>query len=670
MIQKVVISVKQKANQGSEMASNTTDPSYLFTMMLNIVFEKCKNILLNHKYVSSIFEEKLTEIELKKNRRTQVVDLNSIGYNYTIEYVWEEIQKELQTLISYYINAPIDNSIKMEDIKEEVTSKRTRLFRFSNSSAFTLYEISDTHRFHYKNMDLGEPSQYNLSSIYPIISEFCDSALKLIDSPKASNRLQKWMNDFISTTFMVNIKSDYKQRVLSIKEGSEAFKIRDKYTKSVYTSDDDKRPLLKIAVEAYKCIKELYQDIISMPHYTNDFHQIIENIMSIVLETMKSKLDELLKDTETGRALRSSEWSEIIVLDSNWKKIEKIFKVDISNDDKLTSQDSMIVTRQTRSGSLQEMQIPPLSTSYQEYDEEDEYYELLFNLEHSWYTGSTPNGIPLSKKHMIMDPSKIGLLALIHDSLYWMYNKIYHLDRDEPTQIIKRSTSTVKSQYKDFSRSIKRSLSKDFNSVVNRPPISQNMLNIIKKYKNTSDEALQAIFIDLRLQTCYFLDDIGRSNYVLQVEDRSPDNCCLQLNQSLSTIHQTLISYLPSIKIKYLYSKLPNLMSLILIQSLKVGIKSINRYGVLKMVRNVFGLQQNLSNITSFNESPFDKVRKYYELLNMSVDEILQYIPKHLKDKNGFTMQEYRTILEVVSDPKGRNLSDSLENKLRSIFSI
>lgn len=49
-------------------------------------------------------------------------------------------------------------------------------------------------------------------------------------------------------------------------------------------------------------------------------------------------------------------------------------------------------------------------------------------------------------------------------------------------------------------------------------------------------------------------------------------------------------------------------------------IKSINRNGVLKMCRNVFALQQNLTNIVQFKELHFDRVRKFYQLLNLSED--------------------------------------------------
>lgn len=657
MIQKVIIQVKNQNEdahnqpQTTRQADENDQPP--FTRMLNIVFEKCKAILANHRYVCSLFEAKFAEIEAKKSRKS---DQNEYTQSYKIENVWEEFQKELQLLIGYYIKAPLDQRIQMNEIEEDVKSNRSKIFSFANSSAFTMYELSDTQKFHYKNVELGEASQYNLSSIYPVISAFCEAAIKLIDNEKASERLKKWMDNFVSTTFMVNIKSDYKQRILAVKEGSDAFKVRDKNTKGVYTDEENKRPLAVMAVELYKCVKELYFDIISMPQYTKDFHQIIETIMSITLDTFQSKIDDILKDTETGRVLKSSEWSSILPYDPNWRKLERLYKLEFRSDDKLVSH-----SRQTRSGSFQDIQI-----SFAD-NEEDEYFEQLFDLEYSWYTGTTPYGLPLKRRHMILDPAKLGLLALIHESLHWICSKISQLDKPESWPSNKKQTTT---QFNAFSR-LKKSLSKDFSRVhSNLPPISNHMNDLTRKYKEISDKALQAVFIDFRVQSCFFLDGVGKSNYVLQVEDRAPDSSCIQLNQNLTSSYQTLISYLPVAKIKYLYSKLPKLMSSLLIQSLKTNIEKINRYGALKMVRNVFALQQNLSNITSFNEAPFDRVRVYYELINLVEEEIFQYVANHIREPSNFSIQEYRTVLEVVTNPQYRSISDDREERLRELFSI
>jgi hypothetical protein len=48
--------------------------------------------------------------------------------------------------------------------------------------------------------------------------------------------------------------------------------------------------------------------------------------------------------------------------------------------------------------------------------------------------------------------------------------------------------------------------------------------------------------------------------------------------------------------------------------------QSINRFGALKMCRNVLTLQQNLSNLFACDEEPFERVRKYYELLIGSIE--------------------------------------------------
>ncbi len=60
------------------------------------------------------------------------------------------------------------------------------------------------------------------------------------------------------------------------------------------------------------------------------------------------------------------------------------------------------------------------------------------------------------------------------------------------------------------------------------------------------------------------------------------------------------------------------------------------------MSRNVFALQQNLTNIIQFKEVHFDRVRKYYSWLNLSEEELVNSVAG-----SGFSKEEIEAILEV-----------------------
>ena len=66
----------------------------------------------------------------------------------------------------------------------------------------------------------------------------------------------------------------------------------------------------------------------------------------------------------------------------------------------------------------------------------------------------------------------------------------------------------------------------------------------------------------------------------------------------------------------YLFASLPSLTTRVLTQSLH-KIRGMNKYGILKMRRNTFSLQQNFTNMNiAVSEPEFDRVRRYYGLLD------------------------------------------------------
>jgi exocyst complex component 4 len=134
---------------------------------------------------------------------------------------------------------------------------------------------------------------------------------------------------------------------------------------------------------------------------------------------------------------------------------------------------------------------------------------------------------------------------------------------------------------------------------------------------------------------------------------------------------EVLVVYLSQSKIRFLLASLSYLMGAVLINSL-TKIKSINKWGVRKMCRNVFALQQNLTNIIiSTDEEPFEKARKYYELLNISQEEVLVHIAENSGDISKlFSYDEYKTVLEMMSPDRQINsqMREILEQKVNEAY--
>ena len=95
--------------------------------------------------------------------------------------------------------------------------------------------------------------------------------------------------------------------------------------------------------------------------------------------------------------------------------------------------------------------------------------------------------------------------------------------------------------------------------------------------------------------------------------------------------------------------------------------KQVEKNGVSKMHRNIFALQQNLTNIIQFKETHFDRVRKYYSLIPMTEKDFFSYLSAQLAENNlMFTFEEYKAVLEARQPNKKLN-EDTLA-KLESIL--
>lgn len=673
---------------------------------------------------------------------------SSSASTYRLDHVWEEFQKELQALIGYFIAAPSESTTAAGSSSGkksiDLPHQGARLFSFSNSSAFTLYEVSETQSFTYRNMDLGDPSPYNLPALYPLISNFCDLGSQIVGSMRPTSRLQEWMDNFIATTLLYVEKMDYKGRIEAALQSAEAFKSRDsKLIKSTYSTDEGRRPLINSAIEVFQCVKELYEDSVAMPIYTSHIHGIMETCLMTYFEACKVKYDEYVRDSEVGKTVKNSEFQKLVLTDPQWRRILRLFKLGgaVSTNTSTTlaaSFDSSSSDSAPGSGKIEyaasETPLRPTSgisaatsiirgsSAISEGHgsaglvdaEETEYMANLMDFESAWHTGTTNAGYPITGRHMIMDPSRLVNLAAMHDSCYWIADRVAFLERMEimvspsslpsgsiiggalgmssliPGNTDSRSSSGKAARDSGIkstpgasfaaatpggpanNRRVQRRDSKEqfqVSSTVFRPKLSSSLTNLTWMFKDLSDQCLHNIYVDFRLQTCYFLDGLNK-NYVYAAEDRMPDARVVDLNTSLSNAFLQLQAYLPPAKLKYLLGGLPILMSTLLIESLKSHIETINRNGVVKMVRNIFTLQQNLTGMTTFNEAPFDKARRYYELLNLNLEEVYTFITQHhhAEDSGSYSLNQYRTVLELIANPKSRTLTDEQEKDLREKF--
>uniref|UniRef100_A0A671KKJ0 Exocyst complex component Sec8 n=1 Tax=Sinocyclocheilus anshuiensis TaxID=1608454 RepID=A0A671KKJ0_9TELE len=125
----------------------------------------------------------------------------------------------------------------------------------------------------------------------------------------------------------------------------------------------------------------------------------------------------------------------------------------------------------------------------------------------------------------------------------------------------------------------------------------------------------------------YLIPLAKQGNYAIVANAASMDYdpLVVKLNKDISAIEEVMGAALQQHKFQYIFEGLGHLISCILINGAQY-FKRISESGIKKMCRNIFVLQQNLTNITMSREADLDFARQYYEMLYNTADELLNLV--------------------------------------------
>jgi exocyst complex component 4 len=136
------------------------------------------------------------------------------------------------------------------------------------------------------------------------------------------------------------------------------------------------------------------------------------------------------------------------------------------------------------------------------------------------------------------------------------------------------------------------------------------VVSAAKAIRSLSERTLWSVRVELRSHAIFQLDAIKRGVYAGEQAPSEPDPAVSELCRVLSACDENLTSALPPLRRKYVFEGLPRLLGALLIRLLP-DIPRIDHNGVLKMSKNVFALQQNLSTHVGAREAVhLDRVRK------------------------------------------------------------
>ncbi|KAF2075037.1 hypothetical protein CYY_003647 [Polysphondylium violaceum] len=642
--------------------------------------------------------------------------------------VWEIIQKELREMLRIHLHdtssllLSTNPSTSAANTSSDI-GKASRLFSFSNSivtdswngstSPSLMSSQNNGSSTNTNSQSLSSPvmsssnpsgmfksSQYNVTPVYPMIVKFTDKIEKVIKdkdkaasgvtpsfvvSPKLVNRdigvekglLRLYIDDFVHRNFLQHIKNDYKDRVTAAIEGTEAFKPMDRY-KLVLRLKETK-PILNSTLHIFQFIAELFSDIVAMSHYVVEFGAIIQTSLLRYYEKCLSKVSQEVDHTLTGTLMNTDLFKFILTsfeahqysLQAQQQQSQKEQQ---QQQQQQTAPHSSKVNKQFDMSKFQD-------TKEEEYELKSES-ELFSNAEK-----------PVQRSQLILDIEKLTMLANMSYSLEWLADKVsqlfsqdHHLGGNTPDivgQKGKHLKTPMKNQLGNIGGGGQKSglaSSRSGTPNVNNPNVVLSpeaieslksmeftIKDICARFKELSRKCLVSLRIEYRVHCFYFLEGFKKTSYICEEERTDPDGFIVELNKDLSSNEEVMSMYLGSDKCHFLFGGIAKLIGKLLITRLQC-IKQINDNGVAKLCKNVFTLQQNLSNIIVKREIYFDRVRQFYQSL-ASEDETLNYILEKLYVPF-FSVEEGKVILDFLTSTKrvSSNALQTIEAKYKNMM--
>ncbi|KAL5022453.1 hypothetical protein ScPMuIL_001608 [Solemya velum] len=610
------LQVVESVGQQGEL-SHQNQPRYLLEL-LQCVFHQFRCVANTHKIVL-------------KNLRKIIVMRGELMYD--MKDVWSKIQAVLELLFREYLDvqntassrqqAPTSFDAPSTDIgvyfakKKPAKPKKVSMFRFDASihALSTNSYVADNRQFELGHlfgagsilgeMGLGKhqfvckPAANNITAIFKPLQRFIKEIEVAMDLSPGASSLQAFVTDFVQNIFLGQVHYTVSTSINAATKGFDALRnvIDHKTQKELGVP----RPLLQSTVTVDRNIQELRELMFDLPDYADQFLNMICNVLRDYRDTCHSAYRGIVQyDSDEKR-----------VISAMWAKDEDISRF-------LRSLPSW---RSLQPSEGQELNRNVCSEEEMRALNSKEAVILISNL------SSADSLIP--QQEIITDVTQMRTVANVHESLAWFAGRLKVFSR---SLLSSASTSLVVSDQQGS----------------DIPPVSAKTLEslngLVKDFQDLAEICLLLLHLEVRVHCFYFLMPVAKqSNYAGAIDDLDPDSNVLKLNKDLSAMEEVLSQSLQPKKFKYIFESLGYLVASIIMNSIQF-LKKINENGIKKMCRNIFAIQQNLTNITMTRESDLDHARQYYELLYLNPDDILTSISE--KGPH-FTELEYCQLMQL-----------------------
>ncbi|KAL6087965.1 hypothetical protein STEG23_022599, partial [Scotinomys teguina] len=225
-------------------------------------------------------------------------------------------------------------------------------------------------------------------------------------------------------------------------------------------------------------------------------------------------------------------------------------------------------------------------------EEEEDFIRAAFGKESEVLIGNLGDKL-IPPQDVLRDVSDLRALANMHESLEWLAGR-------------------TKSAFANLSTSQMLSPAQESHVNMDLPPVSEQIMQTLselaKSFQDMADRCLLVLHLEVRVHCFHYLIPLAKEgNYaiVANVESMDYDPLVVKLNKDISAMEEAMSASLQQHKFQYIFEGLGHLISCILINGAQY-FRRISESGIKKMCRNIFVLQQNLTNITMSREADLD----------------------------------------------------------------
>jgi exocyst complex component 4 len=467
---------------------------------------------------------------------------------------------------------------------------------------------------------LSERGIYLTSAVYRPVLQFMDKITSLLPQKYTSlvdNNLQSFMENFVKNQFLPIVHVDYRTRVANALASPAAFRLKA-YPGAVYETLVEKgRPILQGPMSANHLITEVLGWAQAMPMYASEILELVQTLLDRTLERCRAVYTEAVLGSLSSSIIGRVDMSYLM------KQEPAHLLLDVSY---LSQLEQKVVVD------------APLDTEGLEV--EMEMNNLLLSLR------------PIRQEQLISPNHKMVLLAALSDSLDYMSESVQQLGYNtSPGSPLKKKNAIhhVAVHHRRMNSALTAGLGV-----------------LTEKYHLLSAECLRTLRVELQLLAIYHLQGMAGRVYVSDQDAEEPEEFVVALTTQIARIDEEMAAYVPPLKRSYIFGGICSISAAAFIKALN-EMQSINMLGVRQICRNCIALQQALVSVSpssrDFVEERFDRVRTYFECLNLPFEALVAFVTEH---DALFSFPEYSSLLKV-SVP-GRDIPSNAVQRLGRVL--